>query len=59
MLHSFAASLEPRPNVIVDLGAGTGGVSEWMRISTGAAVYAVEPEDGARQAARLRSLICT
>jgi precorrin-6B methylase 2 len=53
VLRSLAAALVPRPNVIIDLGAGTGGLSEWMRISTGATVYAVEPEDGARQAARL------
>ena len=52
-LRSLHAALTPRPNVIVDLGAGTGGVSEWMRLSTGATVYAVEPEDGARRAARL------
>ena len=52
-LRSLQAALTPQPNVIVDLGAGTGGVSEWMRVSTGATVYAIEPEDGARRAARL------
>jgi SAM-dependent methyltransferase len=52
-LRSLQAALTPQPNVIVDLGAGTGGVSEWMRLSTGATVYAIEPEDGARRAARL------
>jgi SAM-dependent methyltransferase len=52
-LRSVQAALTRQPNVIVDLGAGTGGVSEWMRLSTGATVYAVEPEDGARRAARL------
>ena len=52
VLRSLEAALAARPTTIVDLGAGTGGVSEWMRLSTGAAVYAVEPEDGARQAAR-------
>jgi len=51
-LRSLSRALTTRPNVIVDLGAGTGGVSEWMRVSTGATVYAVEPADGARQAAR-------
>jgi SAM-dependent methyltransferase len=52
-LRSLQAALKAKPNVIVDLGAGTGGVSEWMRLSTGATVYAIEPEDGARRAARL------
>ena len=53
VLHSLEAALAPRPNVIIDLGAGTGGLSEWMRVSTGATVYAVEPQTGARQAAQL------
>lgn len=52
VLRSLESALAAGPTTIVDLGAGTGGVSEWMRLSTGAAVYAVEPEDGARQAAR-------
>jgi SAM-dependent methyltransferase len=52
VLRSLAAALAGRPNVIVDLGAGTGGVSEWLRVATGATVYAVEPADGARQVAR-------
>lgn len=52
VLRSLAAALATRPNVIVDLGAGTGGVSEWLRVATGATVYAVEPADGARQVAR-------
>lgn len=52
VLHSLEATLEFPPNVIVDLGAGTGGVSEWLRVRTGATVFAVEPEAGARQAAR-------
>jgi SAM-dependent methyltransferase len=53
VLRSLEAALTPHPNVIIDLGAGIGGVSEWMRISTGATVYAIEPEAGARHAARL------
>jgi precorrin-6B methylase 2 len=53
VLHSLVAALAPRPNVIIDLGAGTGGLSEWMRVSTGATVHAVEPENGARQTAQL------
>ena len=52
-LRSLQAGLSGQPRVIVDVGAGTGGVSEWMRLSTGATVYAIEPEDGARRAARL------
>ena len=50
-LRSLKAALATRLNVIVDLGAGAGGVSEWMRVSTGATVYAIEPAEGARQAA--------
>ena len=53
VLRSLEAALVPQPKVIIDLGAGSGGLSEWMRVSTGATVYAVEPETGARQAARL------
>jgi hypothetical protein len=53
VLRFLESALRPHPHVIVDLGAGTGGVSEWMRIATGATVYAIEPEDGARRAARL------
>lgn len=52
-LRSLQAALTPQPHVIVDLGSGPGGVSEWLRLSTGATVYAIEPEDGARRAARL------
>lgn len=52
VLWSLEAALRASRRVIVDLGAGTGGVSEWMRVSTGATVYAVEPEEGACQAAR-------
>jgi len=52
VLRTVEAAFEVRPRVIVDLGAGTGGVSEWLRVTTGATVYAVEPEDGARRAAR-------
>jgi len=51
-LRSLQTALTTRPNVVVDLGAGTGGVSEWIRVSTDATVYAVEPADLARQAAR-------
>ena len=51
-LRSLEVALATNPNVIIELGAGAGGVSEWMRLTTGATVYAVEPEDGAREAAR-------
>lgn len=51
-LCSLEAAFKTRPKVIVDLGAGTGGVSEWMRVSTGATLYAVEPAEGARQVAQ-------
>jgi SAM-dependent methyltransferase len=52
VLHSLEAAFESNTSMIIDLGAGTGGVSEWMRLATGAAVYALEREDGACQAAR-------
>lgn len=37
--------------LVVDVGAGVGGVGEWIRRRTGAAVVAVEPAAGARDAA--------
>ncbi len=40
-------------DVVVDLGAGTGGASEWFRTVTGARVVAVEPSESARAAARM------
>jgi len=51
VLHSLTAAFETSPNVIVDLGAGTGGVSEWLRLATGAAAYAMDSEHGACRAA--------
>jgi SAM-dependent methyltransferase len=51
-LHSLGAAFENNTSTLIDLGAGTGGVSEWMRLATGAAVYALEPEDGACTAAK-------
>jgi SAM-dependent methyltransferase len=53
VLRSLRARLTSRPEVVVDLGAGAGGLSEWFRASTGATVYAIEPAAGARQAAQL------
>jgi SAM-dependent methyltransferase len=51
VLRSLESTLAPSPSVIVDQGAGTGGVSEWLRRATGASVYAIEPAAGARAAA--------
>jgi SAM-dependent methyltransferase len=55
VLHSMlAALLDGRQNLdlMVDLGAGVGGISEWFRRRTGAAMIAIEPAPGARDAAR-------
>lgn len=59
VLHSMANSIvgrssldgQGRLDLIVDLGAGVGGISEWFRRRTHAAVVAVEPASGARDAA--------
>jgi len=53
VLRSLVASINAtgRPRIIVDLGSGAGGISEWLRRHTGASVTAVEPAAGARQAA--------
>jgi precorrin-6B methylase 2 len=53
VLRSIESALPASPRVIADLGAGCGGVSEWMRVTTDAVVYAIEPAAGARQVARL------
>lgn len=50
LAHSIANGRD-RLDVVVDLGAGAGGISEWFRRHTGAAVVAVEPAPGAREAA--------
>ena len=52
VLRSVAAALPPHASVIVDLGAGAGGASEWLRFATGATVIAVEVAAGACAAAR-------
>lgn len=55
VLASVLASLRPidgRLERIVDLGAGVGGIGEWLRRRTGATVAAIEPATGARRAAR-------
>lgn len=52
-LRSVLAALPARTRTIVDLGAGACGASEWLRTSTGATVYAIEPARGALLAARL------
>lgn len=51
-LRSLALAFPRQPQSIVDLGAGGGGPSEWLRMISGATVYAVEPAAGARKAAR-------
>lgn len=53
LLHTLADAM-PRHDLqtIVDLGAGLGGASTWLATYTGATVIAVEPCDGAREAAR-------
>lgn len=52
-LRSLTLALPAAPQVIVDLGAGGGGPSEWLRTATRATVYAIDPAPGARQAAIL------
>lgn len=55
-LETIAASLPTalghRPDLVVDVGAGSGGASEWFRRTTSARVIAVEPSESARTAAR-------
>lgn len=50
-LRSLTSTLSADAQMIVDLGAGAGGASEWVRQATNASVYAIEPADGARRAA--------
>ena len=52
VLESMVRAFPARAAVLVDIGAGGGGASEWLRVATGAAVIAVEPEAGARRTAR-------
>jgi len=48
-LRSLADGLQLGPgDVVVELGAGLGGVGAWLRARTRADVYAVEPADGSR-----------
>lgn len=51
--NAVTAELGRDLDVVVDLGAGTGGASEWFRAVTGARVIAVEPSEPARTAARV------
>lgn len=51
VLESMVRAFPARPRIVVDIGAGPGGASEWLRRATGARVIAVEPEDGARRVA--------
>lgn len=50
---AVTSALGRDPDVVVDVGAGTGGASEWFRAATGARVIGVEPSEAARTAARL------
>ena len=50
-LRSVAAALPDDCQVIVDIGAGAGGASEWLRRATDATVLAIEPAEGSRAAA--------
>ena len=43
----------PTLDLVVDVGAGVGGISEWFRRRSGGAVIAVEPAEGPRYAATL------
>ncbi|MEZ5298361.1 MAG: hypothetical protein R2697_19440 [Ilumatobacteraceae bacterium] len=52
-LRSAIAALPSDIALVVDLGAGAGGASEWLRLATGAEVHAVEPARRARLTARL------
>jgi SAM-dependent methyltransferase len=52
-LRSAVAALPDDIAHVVDLGAGAGGASEWVRLATGAQVHAVEPARRARLAAQL------
>jgi SAM-dependent methyltransferase len=52
-LRSAVAALPDDIAHVVDLGAGAGGASEWVRLATGAEVHAVEPAPRARLAAQL------
>jgi SAM-dependent methyltransferase len=50
-LYSLLRALPSQPRVVVDVGAGSGGVSELVRRLTGARVLAVEPSTVARRVA--------
>ncbi|MEY2582685.1 MAG: hypothetical protein QOE09_2534 [Ilumatobacteraceae bacterium] len=51
-LRSIVNAMRSPLRTIVDVGSGVGGASEYLRRSTGASVYAVEPSDLARQTAQ-------
>jgi SAM-dependent methyltransferase len=51
-LRSLAVGLQLRAgDVVVELGAGLGGVAAWLRSRTGCVVHAVEPAVGSRSVA--------
>lgn len=49
---ALPTALDRGPELIIDVGAGAGGASEWFRLATSARVIAVEPAELARTAAR-------
>jgi SAM-dependent methyltransferase len=54
VLRSIVAAVPATVGTIVDLGAGAGGASEWLRQQLGASVIAVEPASRAREVASRR-----
>lgn len=53
-LRSIAAAVGGSVDDVVDIGAGAGGASEWLRQALGAVVVAIEPAAGAREVAQRR-----
>ena len=54
VLRSIVSVLPRSVGTVVDLGAGAGGASEWLRQQLGASVVAIEPASRARDVARRR-----
>ena len=54
VLRSIVSALPAAVGTVVDLGAGAGGASEWLRHQLGASVIAIEPASRARDVARRR-----
>lgn len=51
VLHNIAAALPSSSRMLVDIGSGLGGASEYLRRLTGARVVGVEPSEPARHTA--------